>query len=247
MKRRALIPCFAACMAVACGKGSGHCLRKEGSVGDEERLSGVFFQNITVHNPLELYIRPHQPEKVVVTAGENLRDLIRTEVPEGSDRLWLKNQNACLWLGKYKATFRCTVSLQNLWDMRLENFGDVWFLDTLRTPYCVTTCNLSAGTVHVLVNNDQFLWTQNSGVMNLEAQGRCDHLFLYLKDRGHVRCENLKARTAYIFTEGSGPVRVHVTDTLTLLLDGLGDVYYSGQPYIRLLSHTGQGKLIHVP
>lgn len=230
----------------ACEKG-GNCLRREGPVGDEVRLENVFFQNITARNSLEIYVIPHQPERVVVTAGNHLRNLIKTEVPDGQDRLYLNNKNACLWLGKYKATFRCTVSLQNLWDLTLENYGDVWLLDTLRTPYFSTTCNLSAGTVHYLINNDDFLWSQNSGVTNLEAAGRCNHLFLYLKDRGHVHCENLQARTAYILTEGSGPVYVHVTDTLTLLLDGLGDVYYRGQPYIRLLSHTGKGKLIPMP
>jgi hypothetical protein len=246
MKRLLLLLPPLGCALTACEKG-GNCLRREGPVGDEIRLENVFFQNISVKNQLELYIQPHQTERVVVTAGSHLRELIKTEVQKGEDRLYLNNKNTCLWLGKYKATFRCTVSLKNLWDLTLENFGDVWMLDTLRTPYFATTCNLSAGTAHYLVNNDHFLWSQNSGVTNLKAAGRCGHLFLFLKDRGHVYCENLQARTAYIFTEGSGPIYVNVTDTLTLLLDGLGDVYYRGEPYIRLLSHTGKGKLIHLP
>lgn len=230
----------------ACEKG-GNCLRREGALGDEVRLENTFFQNLSVKNQLEVFIWPHRDEKVIVTAGSHLRDLIKTEIPAGEDRLYLNNKNTCLWLGKYKATFRCTVSMKNLWYMRLENFGDVWLLDTLRTPYFATTCDLSAGTAHYLVNNDNFLWTQNSGVMNLEAAGRCGHMILNLKDRGHVHCENLVARTAEVFTEGSGQVYVNVSDTLTLMLEGPGDVYYRGKPYVRLLSHTGKGRLIPLP
>ncbi|MCS6981807.1 MAG: DUF2807 domain-containing protein [Flavobacteriales bacterium] len=230
----------------ACEKG-GNCFRREGPVGDETRLQGRFFQNLSVNNHLHVYIVPHQENRVVVTAGAHLRNLIKTELPEGSDQLNLSNKNTCLWFGKYKATFRCTVYVPNLWYVRLANYGDVILLDTLRTPYFSTTCDLSAGDVRYLVNNDHFLWIQNSGVTNLHAAGRCGHFFLYLKDRGHVYCENLIARTAYVFTEGAGPVHLHVTDTLTLLLDGLGDVYVHGHPHVNLLSHTGKGKLIMVP
>jgi len=231
-------------LVLSCNK-SGSCFKREGIIREETRLQNSFFQNIEVENHLNVYIRPHQKQKVIISAGENLTKLIESQIIK-NDWLHLNNKNSCLWFGKYKATFRCTVNLENLWEMRLKNYGDIIMLDTLRTPYFSTTSNLSAGTAHFLVNNDHFLWNQHSGAMNLRAEGRCGHLFLYLKDRGHVYCNQLIARTAYVFNEGTGPIYLNVTDTLTLLLDGLGDVYYTGNPHINLLSHLGKGKLIKI-
>jgi hypothetical protein len=83
-----------------------------------------------------------------------------------------------------------------------------------------------------------------TGVGNVEFSGPPqEQINLALKGVGNLLAYKLQVEKADIYLAGSGNVQVWVTDTLTGVLSGAGNVYFKGEPVINLPVY-GAGNVI---
>ncbi len=68
------------------------------------------------------------------------------------------------------------------------------------------------------------------GATNLVAEGRLDELRIFMAGAGHADLGDLIAREADVTVAGVGSIFVHPTDTLDATMNGVGAIFYTGNP-----------------
>jgi len=225
----------------SCEKG-GNCFEKEGAIVEEERPVEQYFKFLYTRNQVDVFIRAGLPA-VKARAGSNLIDLVKTLFTD-SAYLVLENKNSCKWLGKFDAIAEAHVQMSELWQLTHTGVGNITILDSVTTPYFKTDLYQSAGVCNYLINNEMFVWYQHSGVTNAFISGKTKFAVIIEDDRGIVDARNLSANHVVAESNGTGDLYVYATDSLSVTITGIGDIYYKGNPVIYKNEVSGTGKLI---
>src|SRR4051812_21162166 len=105
-----------------CFKSTGH------TTSEYREVSG--FDQIKLHNNVDLIITPGKPFSCRVTAGSNLIDMVKTKV-EGN-MLVISNENKCNWVRSFKNRFTVELSMPSLTYLYFTGSGTVTLKDTIR-------------------------------------------------------------------------------------------------------------------
>ena len=84
---------------------------------------------------------------------------------------------------------------------------------------------------------------EEHGDLFLSANGS----LLNVANSGHrdVNAETFLAAQAMLLSRGHGDTVVNASDHLAIHAFGHGSVIYLGTPTVRLVSHSGHGKIVH--
>ncbi|HQV52516.1 MAG: DUF2807 domain-containing protein [Flavobacteriales bacterium] len=88
------------------------------------------------------------------------------------------------------------------------------------------------------------LHVRHNGVGKLDLSGSAAHLDLEHDGVGSVNAFNFPVQTCHAGQSGVGSVKVTVSDLLEGHLNGVGNIYYRGQPEVNI-SDSGVGNVIH--
>ncbi|HKE96088.1 MAG TPA: head GIN domain-containing protein [Povalibacter sp.] len=83
------------------------------------------------------------------------------------------------------------------------------------------------------------------GATNLRAEGRLDELTVFMAGAGHANLDNLIARSANVTVAGVGNVTVHPEESLDATMNGVGAIFYSGNPRDVSTHVNGLGTIGH--
>lgn len=89
-----------------------------------------------------------------------------------------------------------------------------------------------------------------TGIVNgagyIEAKGNCDKLNLTMASGGSVRMSEFTSYFCTVISTGGGECRVRVTESITAVLQSIGNIYLYGTPPTVNLTRNGSGDLIRV-
>lgn len=232
--------CLAA-MLDSCKKDNlGDCFTGTGFVVKETRELEAF-DSIFVNRRLEVVLIEDSVNYVVVEAGENLQENIKTEVVNGL--LTIENTNTCNWVRSYKIPVKIEIHFAQLRYVKMFGSSIVSSPDTLHQPFLKFEFIDSSGDLDLLVDNEEISIIQNTGSNDVIVKGITKHLSVYMSSMGSGDYDELFAETVYVQTLSSANCRVFGTESFFFRVNGDGGIFYKGDGEVIFYERTGSGSI----
>lgn len=125
-------------------------------------------------------------------------------------------------------------------EVKATNHGD--FLLRFRGQKLEMNC-ISGGDSRLDVEADEVEFVQE-GRGDVHLFGNSTSLNVANSGHGDFNAETFRANRVTVLSRGHGDTIVNVSDHLAIHSLGHGDVIYHGNPTVRLVSHSGHGKIV---
>lgn len=208
-------------LATSCGK---H-VDGSGNVISEERVVPTF-TNVDMSGSYNVVITQDTFQKVVVKTDDNIMPDVRTDVENGTLRIYFSNHH---W--NYDPTFMTVyITSSHIEDLNLSGSGNITSTNELiaNTP----EYNISgSGNIDVAVNS-QAVKTNISGSGDITLAGSAPGSTHKISGSGNIRALNLDSDFVTVNISGSGDAYVNADSTLNVTISGSGKVRYTGNPQV---------------
>lgn len=115
----------------------------------------------------------------------------------------------------------------------------------IETPYVNVINQSGVGSIEFNHVSTDELTIIIEGQGNVSGTGQVEKLNAKIEGVGNLLLSNLQAKDVSVEIDGTGNAEVNVTNTLAVIIDGVGDVIYSGKPKIIEQSIDGVGTVRH--
>ena len=196
----------------------------------------VNFNAIKVSGGIEVYLSEGSTEALAVSASESkVRDKIRTEVVDGTLRIWY-DAGMLLWNTGNKK-MRAYVSYKML--TRLEATGASGFRisGTLKVP----TLELRLSGASNIKGNVKIsnLYVEIRGASDVKVDGIVGTLKIEASGASDVKSYDLVADDCTASVSGASDVRVTINRELNVTASGASSVYYKGNAVVKSIHTSG--------
>lgn len=219
----------------------GDCLKGTGKIISETRQVTEAFNTIELEDNVSLVLTQSADYSIIVEAGENLIDLIETELKHNI--LTIRNKNKCNWVRSYNKPITVYASLPELVSLQYRSAGDVnvtneFIIDSLRVESWG-----GAGSVNMTVDCGVGVYAIHTGTGDLNINGKTAVSYVWNSGNGFFFGEYLKTNYTFISTRGTGDCYINVETDLGVTILHIGNIYYKGNPAVTA-DIRGTGKLI---
>lgn len=219
----------------------GDCLKSTGTVVTESR-DLANFNRIEVFDNINVFIHFGEAPQAEIEAGSNLLKLIETSI-EG-ETLYIRNNNKCNWVRSFEVPINVHLTCTSLSEIVARGVGDIETVDTIEAFEFLAEQWESSGTMKLKLNTKGVYLKSNTGPADFHCSGTTDYLYAYSSSYGIFRLEELTAEGAYIWNKGTGDIYVNTSNSLEVILEYIGDVYYTGDPEMLNVTATHSGQAI---
>lgn len=219
----------------------GDCFKAVGKQTTETRQLPPF-SKIIVEKNVDVVLVPDTAEYVVVSCGDNLIDLIKTEVNGGM--LSIANHNKCNWVRNLDTPIKAEVHVKKLAELYFKGSGSITCTDTLRNDNLLIDCYDASGNVDLWVHNGWNVISQHTGNADVKLQGWVATNTMFSGGNGFLDCRNLLTTTANVRHSGTGEFYVYASNELNVRIELIGNVYYFGHPPVINKTILSTGRLI---
>ncbi|MBC7861497.1 MAG: DUF2807 domain-containing protein, partial [Bacteroidia bacterium] len=178
--------------------------------------------------------------EVKIVGGQNVVGLIKTEIVDGE--LKISNHNKCNLVRSYKKKIHVYIKMPKVKWLRNHGLGNIWCDNTLTTDtiyYQIT----NSGDIHLNVNN-LCVTGGIHGMGDIYLEGATLYHNSNINGEGFLHGENCKTDVSDLVMITSGVTKVDARVKLIVIIEGSGDVYYTGNPGVIQQQVSGKGKLI---
>ncbi len=213
------------------------CIDGNGEFVQETRFPDAF-NSVKIDNDANLYFAPGAENRIDLFAESNINPLIKTDVSQGVLMISV-NDDEC-----YTATAapEITLSSPDCNEFYMNGSGKLEAHGINGDYFKIATTG--SGPINGSLGvNKLDVTSEGSGDINLAGYARECNITLLAS--GNVYASNVESATCVIVSEGSGDITIHVTVSLSVVIKGSGNVYYSGNPPIIEKTTPGSGELIH--
>lgn len=184
-----------------------------------------------------------QPERIIITGGENILEGISAEVDNGE--LVLSNCNTCNFVRSYKREITLQVFLHNLTELTIFGAasitsGDTLFLDSLRINHSA----LEDVDLTVNTSGEIFVESINSGGTRLA--GKAFKLSGSIEEITDLDARHLVCKEVIFDSHSPLDCYINATEIIYVGIYGDGNIYYTKEPTQQksVKDRTGQGDLL---
>jgi hypothetical protein len=220
---------------------AGDCFKSVGTQTEEMRQLAPF-DHIHVDKDVDVVLVPDTQEFVIVRCGDNLIDLIKTEVT--GTELYITNKNKCNWVRNFETPIKAEVHLKSIYSLYFTGSGQITSADTLRSANLKIETYNASGNIDLVVRNGWNELVQHTGNADIKVSGIAPYNTMYTGGNGFLDCRGLKCSESYVLHRGTGNVYTTATNYLGVKITLIGDVYYTGTPLAISDTITGTGRLI---
>jgi hypothetical protein len=208
---------YPGCDALAGIKGSGKISKKEVKIENVKKIA--------LDGSATVLIKQGTTESVIVETDDNLHKNIIAKVSSGELLLTTENN-----ISPTKLVFHLTI--KNLEAVSLNGSGKI----ISDSSFNFNNLNLELnGTGNIKFSNlsvVEMLRAFINGSGDMELKGTGEKILYSISGSGNIIANDLKCKLSSVKIEGSGDVKLWVTDTLKVIIAGSGDVLYKGEPKI---------------
>jgi len=127
-----------------------------------------------------------------------------------------------------------------------RSIGNINTIDTLFLDTLVINLYEGAGRVDLIVRANLVTAALHYGTQELVVSGRCGVAYVYSASFGLVDTRDLNASLVYVNNKSANDVYVRASEVLGATIEGLGNIYYYGDPPVVGFNKQGSGELIHL-
>lgn len=200
------------------------------------------FTQINLNDDVNLVITQGTAYNIKLEGGKNLLPGIETSISDSI--LTIRNNNTYNWLRSYNDKITAYVTLPHLLELRYNATSTVTNTDTIREDSLTVISIGGSGYINLTIRTGiSKLYTTN-GSVDMNIKGKTGLNFIFLGAYGAFHCLDLKSPFLYIRNAGTNDCYVNVLHHLEYEINGLGNIYYQGNPPEISGKVTSSGKLI---
>lgn len=242
MKRQYLIFILLVLIFLGCKKGNlDDCFSNAGETITEQRQL-PYFEEIHVNDNVNLIIYQGESIDVKIQAGKNLINSITTEVTDST--LVISNTMKCNWVRDFNNELNVYISSAFLKSIRYESSGDINTEGNVKFDEFEINVWGGSGTFNLDLDCKSLNLKQHYGTVDFHVKGKSGITSIFSNSYGPFYCDELDSDIVFIRNSGTNNCYVHVNHVLGADISSVGNIYYSGSPYMVSSSITGTGKLI---
>jgi len=207
------------------------------SIQEKKKLTGV--TRLQLDGVFNLTITQSEQESIEVVGDESM--IKKLLIDQDGDLLTLSMEED---LGDNffdKNELRINLSLKDLKELKYDGVGNVKTQGTFKVGD-VRLIGSGVGNLELDLDAQQ-IDADFDMVGNINLQGKANRAFFTNNGVGNLDASNLIVKDMEINSSGIGNVEVHCTGELSLVVDGIGKVSYSGHPRILKKEVSGIGKV----
>lgn len=222
-------------------KDLGDCFKSTGEIIEQEREVGQF-SKIIVNDNVNLILETSESGILTVSAGENLLDKIITE--KNGDTLVISNNNSCNWVRNFNIPITIYLPISHLSDIEYRSIGDINCIDTIFCDTLYINVFEGAGSINILTNTYELHTSLHYGTADIKLSGRCTLSYVYSAGWGKIDNRALISKQVYVGNLSSNDIYLSAETTLAATIEGIGNIYYTGNPANISFNQIGSGQLI---
>lgn len=217
------------------------CYTDAGQITCEYRQTGEF-SRVIINGDFQINIQQSDSCYVKVIGGSNLIGGMITFVD--SSTLIIEDQIRCKWIRSYDQLNTIWIYVKKLNNLDFRGSGNMNSVGTItgNFPLVIETHD-GSGNIDLTLDYQELFLYQHVSTGNIKISGRCNTLQLYTASLGLVDCAELISYKVIIQHIGSNMVYIYPEYFLDAILEGSGNVYYRGNPLIKMRI-MGGGRLI---
>jgi len=207
------------------------------SIQDKKNLTGV--TRLQLDGVFNLTITQSDQESIEVVGDESM--IKKLLIDQDGDLLTLSMEEDFDYHFFGKKELRINLSLKDLKELKYDGVGNVKTQGTFKVGD-VRLIGTGVGNLELDLDAQQ-IDADFDMVGNINLQGKAKKAFFTNNGVGNLDAVNLIVKDMEINSSGIGNVEVHCTGDLSLVVDGIGKVSYSGNPRILKKEVSGIGKV----
>ncbi len=193
-------------------------------VQTEPRSIRQEFKALSVSQGIDVYLTTNQSNSVRVEADDNILDLIKTEVQNGTLKIYLSKQ---VWHSKARKVY---VSAPIIEEILVSSGASVKLENTLIVDKLMLKASSGSEIeVHVGVSD---LYCEASSGADITLIGTAKNLDVEASSGSSVKADDLKTYDANAKATSGATVNVNATNTIQIKKGSGGSVNYKGSPKI---------------
>ena len=230
---------------ISCNKENNcDCIKSTGDIIFQKRDINSF-NTISLSDNINLYITQDTIFSLTIEAGANLLKLIKTDVIDTC--LYIQNKNTCNWVRSFKNKINIYLKCKEINFLKYNNAsGNIYTSDTLHSKYFQFDSNDGTGDINLTINANSSWFNLHTGPAMLNVNGISGVNYLYSAGNGLADLRNLITGYTFMNNKSTNNCFVNVQQELEVKIGYVGDVYYTGNPYVINTQINGSGKLINI-
>ena len=218
------------------------CLKGTGDISNEERALASF-SSVEVEDNVNVIFQEDTLQQVTVQAGANLIQNITTDIVEG--KLVIKNKNKCNFVRRYDIPINVYIHVLRNQIFSIKTMGTGLISNTNScTNDSIDLQIESSGDIEFQMGGLCKTYTHQHGAGDLTLKGSCEQLIIYSKGTGFTITDACTNIYTWVYTNTTGKITVQSTALLIAIIDGSGNVYYTGNPNTIQKTENATGKLL---
>ncbi|HNS31308.1 MAG TPA: head GIN domain-containing protein [Tenuifilaceae bacterium] len=219
-------------------------LKTAGKTVSEEREIEPFGK-VELLDRVNLDICQDTAYKLILTGPKNLLPKISTRVEDGT--LTIADNNSCNWVRDYEHRITAKVHVKQLNRIYYEGIGNITTTNKLTVDTLIIRSFQSAGSINLDVTLKYFHCYFDQSLVDLHIAGTANRVHAQINGTGFLYCHELITPHCVAFNQGSGDIYVYASNYLHGIIEGSGNVFYTGNPSSTEFRYIGRGSGRFVP
>lgn len=182
-------------------------------------------------------------KKLVVRGGENMVNLV--DASYSDTELRIENHNKCHFLRKGERFVEVDIYYPHYRRFFIEASDSVVFVDTIYSDSLDINLRNGGGSLVLTVSNDFIEINVSRGAADYTLSGQSDRGIIKIQNNGFADATNFSANSIFAYQRSTADLYLNLEAASSyVLLEGTGDVYYTGTPLDLTINGKGSGQLI---
>ncbi len=197
------------------------------------------FVKIEMLDRVNLEIYQDTVEKLYIKGPQNLLSKVSTTVKDSI--LYIVDNNTFNWVRDYDHKITAKVHVKHLKRIYYEGIGNISTLNQLISDSLVIRSFQSSGSINLNINLGYFHCYFNQSLVDLNVSGTANKVHAQINGTGFLYCHELITSWCRAFNQGAGDIYVYSSGFLSGVIEGSGNVYYTGNPNHTVFEYIGRG------
>jgi hypothetical protein len=225
----------------SCNKSGADCFTSTGTIIRQTRPVSDF-DTIIARENVDIILTQDSVNSVVVEAGENIIDGIKTIVTNG--QLEIDNNNKCNWVRSYDKPLNVNVHVKNLTKIYYLSAGNISSTNVLTSASFLLDVWGGCGSINLSLNTGQGFIYEHLGTADITIKGRVIINSVVAGDYGLLQLKDLSTDYTFVSNSGSNDCYVNCDKVLDATIHSIGNIYYTGNPDTVHTHIYGTGQVI---
>lgn len=217
------------------------CFKGSGDDATVTRQLSEQIDSLYIYHNLDVDIYFSDQNYIEIEGGKNVVEFVKSET-EGTS-LKLENQNSCDFLRNFDQDIKVRLYLKSLITFEYYGSGTITFHDSIEGSQFWVRSFGASGTTNLLLNTTGINLQIEDGTSDVNITGKSRNLSIYMTGSSVVNASDMDLFYCGVVTESTGDCKVCPVNGVECTLRAIGDIGYVGKPDVKVLEHTGTGKI----